>query len=166
MTFSNNYLNLKDYYQLSIRHYFREPRRVYMVISALILIPLFWCIVWVKEGFLQGIINHLFMAGMTLLLASLPILARYYIKNIYSNTRFLQNSANLTFTEEGLLLESQTIEAQISWNTFLSFSDLGSHGMLLTNASSGFCLDFATLQPPYNKADFLTLLQTHNLKIK
>lgn len=168
MIFQNNFLTLKEYARISLRYTFKTQPIFYILPLPLFSVVAYWALFpWQKFNFssaFQG--SSAFIWFLTLLFLWMPFGTWRGIRKNYESARFMQVPANYQFSDAGMDMESSVMQSHTSWEVLHRFYDFGRYGILMTGNLTGFFLDFAALQAPAKKIEFLSLLESHNIEIK
>ena len=169
LVFKDNFLNFKEYSKVSLRFTFRAKPFMYVLILPFISILYFWFhFIWEKDATLSSIWANtgFYVWFMSLLIFSMPFTTWRGLKKNYAAARFMQSPVDYQFSDEGMDMKSTVTQLQMTWQAFHSFYDFGRYGVLISGNSSGFFLDFESLQLPSSKSDFLSIIKNHQIPIK
>lgn len=107
-----------------------------------------------------------FVLFVLLVLALLLYASWRGLRRRYANTQFLQKPATYTFADAGVTIFSPTTQGFNSWETIKSLLLMQEFALVTTQNFTVYFLDFRCLAAPATKADFLALMQRHNIPVE
>lgn len=169
VVFENVYLSFKEYVLLNLRYSLKAKP---ITIVPLLLIPIGAVGIWIYI-ILTGLpLSTVFqamglqLALLTLLGVLMPVSTWRGFRRNYESTKFLHAPTTYRFADEGMQIDSPFLQATSPWATIRVLHVVNSQAVLLNSDLTGFFLDFRCLKAPATKADFLALVQRHNIPVK
>ncbi|RZK20714.1 MAG: DUF2208 domain-containing protein [Hymenobacter sp.] len=107
----------------------------------------------------------LFIFCSLLVVVMAVVAVRWTFRRRYNQIQFLQKPADYTFTETGIGVKTPDISGFSSWQTINTLFLMNDWALLTTHNLTGYFLDFRCLEAPATQADFLALLQQHQIPV-
>jgi hypothetical protein len=169
--FRNVHISFKDYATMNFRYLVRKQR------LRLTLFPAIFLLIMVANIYSTSNLpasrqetgvgaNWLYSAGIVVVFAWVAFSMRRTWRKQYDKTQFLQSPATFTFSDSGITIDSLTSQGAASWATIDTLLLMNELALLTTRNFTVHFLDFRYLEAPATKADFIALVQRHNIPVK
>jgi hypothetical protein len=169
IVFRNAHISFKNYATMNFKYLLRKQR------LRLILFPALFLLITAANfynnsgpaGNGAGVgANWLYLAGIVVVFAWVAFSMRRTWRKQYTKTQFLQSPATYTFSDSGVQIDSPTTQGVASWETIDTLLLMNELALLTTRNLTVHFLDFRYLEAPATKADFVALVQQHNVPVK
>jgi hypothetical protein len=171
VVFRNAHISFKDYATMNFKYLVRKQR------VRLLLFPVFFLLIMGVNFYTysnspasaDGADARMFwpyLVGIVVVFAWVAFSMRRTWRKQYTKTQFLQSPATYTFSDQGIAIDSSTTQGFASWETIDTLLLMKELAVLTTRNFTVHFLDFRYLEAPATKADFIRLVQQHNIPVK